>query len=223
MQLSLLNINLNQNINVILDESKDYSDKSVKDFKIKPLTYEEANKFICQWHYSKSINGVKVAHKFGLFYENDLIGAMVFGKVAMHNAWKKYGEKEEDVIELRRLCCVNKTPHNTESYFIGFCLKWLKKNTSYKMVVSYADAYYNHQGTIYKASNFKYHGLTPKGKMINHNGQLYHDKAIRTYFINKNKEKKLKPFAIKLKEALDSGEAFYFDTPGKHIYTYTLR
>lgn len=223
MQLSLLNSSLKQNTKVILDDLHDYSDKCVKEFKIKPLLHEDVNEFICHWHYSKSINGVRISYIFGLFYENDLIGAMLFGDPAMHNSWKKYGEKEEDVIELRRLCCVNNTPPNTESYFIGYCLKWLKKNTSHKTVVSYADAYHNHQGIIYKASNFQYHGLTPKGKMINHQGLLYHDKAIRTYFVDKFGKKRLKPFAIKLKEALNSGEAFYFDTPGKHIFTYNLK
>ena len=53
-------------------------------------------------------------------------------------------------MELRRLCCIDETPKNTESYFIGRTLRWLRKNTGYKVVVSYADTHHGHEGTIYK-------------------------------------------------------------------------
>ncbi len=53
--------------------------------------------------------------------------------------------------------------------------------------------------------------------------KLYHydhilDKAIRTKY-----KGKLKPFAQRLKDALDSGDAYYKQTAGKHTYTYKLR
>ena len=51
---------------------------------------------------------------------------MMYGQIAMANVWKKYVSKEKDLIELRRLCCIDNTPKNTESYFIGFTLRWLK-------------------------------------------------------------------------------------------------
>ena len=59
-----------------------------------------------------------------------LIGAMIYGKIAMADVWKKYADNESDLIELRRLCCIDDTPKNTESYFIGKTLKWLKQNTT---------------------------------------------------------------------------------------------
>lgn len=209
-------------MNVVLDTSKDFSNFDVKSFEVKPLSHAEVNEFICNWHYSKSINGVNISHAFGLLSGDNLIGAMIFGNLAMHNAWQKYVSDPSEIIELRRLCCVDKTPRNTESYFIGKCLKWMKKNTSYKVVVSYADAFHNHSGIIYRASNFKYMGVTAKGKLIQYNGKTYHDKTIRTYYVNKSGEKNLKPFAQKIKDALLSGDANYIDTPGKHIYIYQL-
>jgi hypothetical protein len=84
-----------------------------------------------------------------------LIGAMIYGKIAMANVWKKYADIETDLIELKRLCCIDNTLKNTESFFIGHTLRWLKKNTKIKTVISYADTTYSHEGTIYKASNFK--------------------------------------------------------------------
>lgn len=149
---------------------------------------------------------------------DSIVGAMLYGRVGMANAWKKYAEKESDLIELRRLCLIDDTPKNSESYFIGKTLRWLRKNTEIKKVVSYADPNHGHTGIIYKASNFQYLGTTPKGKVIVHNGRQYHDKSIRTKY-----KGELKPFARRLKEALESGEAFYKETQGKHIYVYILK
>ena len=48
-------------------------------------------------------------------------------------------------------------------------LFWLEQNTKLKTVVSYADAEHGHSGTIYKASNFQYHGFKPGAKIIKWN------------------------------------------------------
>lgn len=204
-------------------EPIDFTDASVKDFVVVPTTIDKVRTFIETWHYSKSVNGLRWSHVFGLYHQGHLIGAMIYGALGMANTWKKYGQSESEVIELRRLCCIDKTPRNTESYFIGKTLRWLKKNTSYKIVVSYADSFHNHVGTIYKASNFEYKGMTSGGKVISWDGKIYHDKSIRTSYVNKHGEKVLKPFAVRLKEALESGKAEWILTPGKYIYTYNLQ
>lgn len=189
----------------------------VKEFKVELCHRSEIKEFIEKWHYSKSINGLISDYCFKLTHKDEIIGAMIYGRLAMANAWKKYGDKIEDVTELRRLCCIDDTPKNTESYFIGATLRWLKKNTEIKTVVSYADPEYGHEGIIYKASNFKMIGLTSKGRVIYHNDKKYHDKAIRTKY-----KGELKPFAKRLIEALEKGEAYYKDTKGKYIYIYKL-
>lgn len=207
----------------LLFEELDYREAKVAHFEVKPTTIQFVRDFVETWHYSANVNGLRISNVFGLFYENNLIGAMIYGPLGMANTWKKYANSESEVIELRRLCCIDNTPRNTESYFIGKTLRWLKKNTSYKIVVSYADTFHNHQGTIYKASNFEYHGLTSKGRVIEYDGKTYHDKCIRTYYVDKNGNKSLKPFAQKVKDALETGEAKYIETPGKHIYVYRLK
>lgn len=191
---------------------------SVKKYLVKTCNRKEVKNFIETWHYSKNINGLKSNYCFKLMDKDTMIGAMIYGQIAMANVWKKYVNSEDQLIELRRLCCIDDTPKNTESYFIGYTLRWLQKNTEIKKVISYADETYNHQGTIYKASNFKHIGMTNKGKVIVYNNKLYHDKTIRTKY-----KGKLKPYCKKIKDALDVGTAFYKDTLGKHIYTYNLR
>lgn len=189
----------------------------VKEMVVAPCGLEEVREFIEKWHYSKNVNGLSITQCFKLTYQDEIIGAAIFGRIAMAGVWKKYVEKEEDIIELRRLCCIDDTPKNTESYFIGKCLKWLVKFTNFKKVISYADLDFGHHGVIYQATNFELVGRTQKGRVIIYNGKRYHDKTIRTKY-----KGELKPFAKRIKEALETGEAYYVKTKGKNIYLYDL-
>lgn len=191
---------------------------TVKAYKVIPCERKDISDFIETWHYSKSINGCISDYCFKLMDGDNLIGAMFFGRMAMSGQWRRFGEKEQDVIELRRLCCIDSTLKNTESYFIGKALRWLKLNTKIKIVVSYADAEHGHTGVIYKASNFSLDGKRKGARVIIYEGRSYHDKSIRTRY-----KGELKPFAQKLKEALDNGTAIYIQTAGKYCYTYKLR
>tara|TARA_R110000782_G_scaffold73136_1_gene146383 strand:+ start:47 stop:628 length:582 start_codon:yes stop_codon:yes gene_type:complete len=189
----------------------------VRSYKVELCERNEIRDFIEEWHYSKNINGLISDYCFKLLDGDDIIGGMIYGRIAMAGVWKKYADNENELTELRRLCCIDDTPKNTESYFIGHTLRWLKKNTNLKRVVSYADTTYNHSGTIYKASNFKNIGMTAKGRVIMYNDRRYHDKTVRTKY-----KGELKPFAKKIKAALETGEAEYVKTKGKHIYIYEL-
>ena len=186
-------------------------------YTVEPCERKEIRDFIEKWHYSHNINGLLSQYCFKLMDGDTMVGAMIYGGLGMANCWKKYAENKEDIIELRRLCCIDDTPKNTESYFIGKTLKWLLKNTSIKKVISYADNTYGHKGVIYQASNFKHLGKTAKGRVIMWQGKRYHDKTIRTKY-----KGELKPFAKRVKEALERGEAYYEETKGKEIYLYDL-
>lgn len=187
-------------------------------YTVRQVSRSEVKDFIEEHHYSHNINGLRVAHCFGLFDGETLVGAMLYGGLAMANAWKKYGDSDAEVLELRRLVLIDDTPRNSESFFIGHTLRWLKKNTQVKTIVSYADPNYGHSGVIYRATNFTHVGMTSPGRVIMWRGKKYHDKAIRTKY-----KGELKPFARELKAALDSGAAKYVKQKPKHIYVYKLR
>jgi hypothetical protein len=191
---------------------------SVKNFTVELCQRSDIRNFIETNHYSGNINGCISDYCFKLLDGDKLIGAMFYGRMAMANQWKRFSENKDEVIELRRLCCIDDTPRNTESYFIGATLRWLKKNTNIKVVVSYADMEYGHVGTIYKASNFTCLGQKAGAKVIMYNGKKYHDKAIRTKY-----KGELKPFAKRIKEALESGEAYYTKTAGKMCYVMNFK
>lgn len=187
------------------------------DFEVKLVNRKDISAFIETNHYSGSINGCIADYCFALYRDGLMIGAMFYGRMAMRNQYRRFADEEKDVIELRRLCCVDDTPKNTESYFIGKTLRWLQQNTDIKIVVSYADKEYGHQGTIYRASNFTLEGERPGAKVIMFNGKSYHDKSIRT-----KHNGVLKPFAKRLVEALMNGRAVYKTTAGKICYVYDL-
>lgn len=173
--------------------------------------------FIETHHYSHNINGVISDFCFKVIDKNGrILAGAIFGRLAMCGQYKKYAEYEEQVIELRRFVAIDDTERNFESYVISRMIKLLPKHI--KTVVSYADPYQGHVGTIYKALNFKYMGQVSAQRVILYNGKTYHDKAIRTVYNGS-----LKPFALRLREALASGEASYIKVPGKHRYAYTRK
>ena len=211
-------------LDLFVSSDLDICDANVKDFIVQPCTMREIKEFVVHWHYSHNLRGMMCSYAFKMTYNDSLIGAMIYGRPAMANAWKKYAEKQEDLLELRRLCCIDKTPRNTESYFIGKTLKWLKRNTDLKVIVSYADPHYGHGGIIYKASNFKYYGQTSPGKVISYKDRLFHDKCIRDgKKKDENGKQILDNYAIELRDALKNGNAQWVTTPGKHIYVYNLK
>ena len=75
----------------------------------------------------------------------------MYAMPSMPHTSKKYNPINPDkCFELRRLVCIDDTPKNTESYFIGQTFKWLKKNTDIEVIVSFADEEEGHTGVIYK-------------------------------------------------------------------------
>ena len=123
----------------------------VKDFIVKEITYGACLSFCQIWHYSKGCPAGKAY--YGLFNGFAIIGVICYGEPAMRNQKTCYDAD----IELRRLCCIDDTPKNTESYFIGKTLKAIKK-LGYGTCISLADPEHGHSGIIYRASNFKYVG-----------------------------------------------------------------
>ncbi len=176
--------------------------------------------FIETHHYSHSVNGVKVSYCFKVSYDSHLIGAVLFGAMST-TAWRKFGEAESDVLELRRLCLLPAAGPNSESRVVGWCLRWIRKNAlRVKIVVSYADPAYGHSGVIYRASNFEYVGLSgkDKGYLDPTTGKRYHSRALRTTY-----KGQYKPFVLKLRAKRDSGVLIPIDLPGKHCFVYTIR
>jgi hypothetical protein len=178
-------------------------------------------KFLKKWHYSDYVN-IQAKHTFCLFKEGkfgipELIGVCIYTRPAGPSAGQSYYPQNPDkVLELRRLCLIDDTPKNAESYFVGKTLRWLKKNTDWEFVLSYADEEQGHTGVIYRASNFKYLGKTKPGKTLEVDGKKFHIRTLsmmdRPYGVEINRRYKEGDDDIKIIETLP-----------KNIYTYQLK
>lgn len=191
-----------------------------RDLEVLPCGVKEVKGFIEANHYSKSINGVKITQCFKVINNGILVGAVLFGQLST-TAWKKFGDKESEVLELRRLVLIDDCGRNSESRVIGFCLRWIKKNLQeVKIIVSYADPMHGHSGIIYKASNFKMIGKTPddKGFIDKETGKTYHSRAMRTKY-----KGEFKPFVKRLRKKLEDGLLETVVLKGKYCYVYELK
>jgi hypothetical protein len=149
------------------------------DYYIDRITKKQAEELLLTYHYLKDISkGFKSGHNFGLFKKNDfsplnigqLLGAIIFtGLPVPEVAQGAFGlerNEQQGLFELSRLCIHPDTQsgeHNITSWFVSRAIKQLRKDTEVKAIISYADSDF-HSGTIYRACNFVYAGLTDAKK-----------------------------------------------------------
>tara|TARA_R110000803_G_scaffold68895_1_gene131001 strand:+ start:67 stop:702 length:636 start_codon:yes stop_codon:yes gene_type:complete len=192
-------------------------DERIKDYVFSTALPSDVRGFIEQHHYSASINGCKITQCYALHKDGVLIGALLFGALST-TAWKRYGDSEKDVIELRRLCLLDKCAKNTATWFVSRALKAIRKNHGFKVCISYADPYHGHAGYVYQAGNWSYLGTTsPDVLLKTPQGKLYHSRAMRTKY-----KGRFKPFALRLQALQLAGELTEVKVPGKHVYSYRL-
>jgi len=178
-------------------------------------------KFLKRWHYSDYVN-IQSKHTFCLFREGnfgipEMVGVCIYTRPAGPSAGQSYyPEAPDKVLELRRLCLIDETPKNAESFFVSRTIKWLKGNTDWEFILSYADMEQGHSGVIYRASNFEYLGVTGAGKTLEVDGKRFHIRTLsmldRPYGVEINRRYKEKDPNVKVLETLP-----------KNIYIYKLK
>jgi hypothetical protein len=194
----------------------------VKNYKVEETSFNSTvRKFLSKWHYSDYVN-IQAKHTFCLFREGnfgipEMIGVCIYTRPAGPSAGQSYWPQAPDkVLELRRLCLIDDTPKNAESFFVGWTIRWLKKNTDWEYIISYADEEQGHSGVIYRASNFEYLGKTSPGRTLEVDGKKFHIRTLsmldRPYGVEINRRYKEKDPNVKIIETLP-----------KNIYVYQLK
>jgi hypothetical protein len=125
---------------------------------VKTINNKASYPFLLEIHYAKRIPSI--SYCFGLFDKEELIGVVTYGTPA--SAPLRRGIAGDDfkghILELNRLC-LKYNRKNEASFLIGRSLRILPKN---KIIISFADTFQKHVGTVYQACNFKYYGLSAK-------------------------------------------------------------
>ena len=149
------------------------------DFYIDKVTKKQSEELLLQYHYLKDISkGFKSGYNYGLFKRNEFsplniggpVGVIIFTGLPVPEVAKgAFGlerNEQQGLFELSRLCIEPSTQsceYNITSWFVSRAIRQLRKDTEVKAILSYADNDY-HSGTIYRACNFKYYGLTDRKK-----------------------------------------------------------
>lgn len=136
-------------------------------FSIKLITKDECAEILIKYHYLSRISrSFKSGYNFGLFKDNILVGCCIFTGFPVPELSKGMLGLERDdqagLFELSRLCLdpvVQYTEHNIASWFVSRAIRQFRKETNVRVILSYADSEF-HSGTVYKACNFVYYGLT---------------------------------------------------------------
>ena len=149
------------------------------DFYIDTVTKKQAEELLLQYHYLKDISkGFKSGYNYGLFEKNQfsplniggLKGVVIFTGLPVPEIAKgAFGlerNEQQGLFELSRLCIhpqTQQSEYNITSWFVSKAIRQLRKDTEVKAIISYADNDF-HNGTIYRALNFRYYGLTDAKK-----------------------------------------------------------
>lgn len=129
-----------------------------------PCSLRDVSAFVKLHHYSHSHQATNILYAFKIQTKSchDILGAALFGFMGGNPKAMCVIEGHEDpheYQELSRLVLLDRLPKNTESCFIAWCIRWLKKHTKLIALISFADPEAGHSGTIYRASNWVYTGL----------------------------------------------------------------
>ena len=146
-------------------EKYGWSDEDIKkiklsDFNYIPLTSDkersDATEFIKRYEWLGTI-GSYPTHWFGAYYNGILGGVIIMG---MPNAFSKMlGENTKNIERLiARGASASWCPMNLGSNFLMWCIKWMVKNTKYRLFTCYSDPQAKEKGSIYQALNFYYLG-----------------------------------------------------------------
>lgn len=128
---------------------------------VKSISKDIAKNFVENWHYANGMGNV-ATNVFGLYYKGDpytLHGVSVWNPPPA-GAAKSVSPNHRGVLSLSRFCLRDDRPENSGSFLISQSIK--KLDNRWGMLLTYADTALNHDGGLYRASNWNYNGLTGK-------------------------------------------------------------
>ena len=149
------------------------------DFYIDRISKSEAAELLLRFHYLKDISKTfKSGYNYGLYEKNEFCplniggvkGVCIFTGLPVpeiaKGAFGLQRHEQDGLFELSRLCIhptTQQSEYNITSWFVSKAIRRLRKETNVRGIISYADSDH-HSGTIYRACNFRYCGLSEPKK-----------------------------------------------------------
>jgi hypothetical protein len=137
---------------------------------IRDVTFKESKEFLESNHLQGNINS---KYRFGLYYEDELISLMTFGKMRVSLGAKS----EEDTWELYRFS--SKINYNVVGSFSKL-LKYFEKTVKPKKIVTYANRDWSMNENVYEKNGFEFvHNTTQNYWYFDKNLKKYHRFSFR--------------------------------------------
>ena len=162
------------------------------DFYIDRVTKSQSAELLLKYHYLKDISkGFKSGYNYGLYKNNEFCplniggiqGVCIFTGIPVPEIAKgAFGlerDEQQGLFELSRLCIhpdTQQEEYNITSWFVARAIKRLRNETEVRAIISYADSDH-HGGTIYRACNFRYCGLSDPKKDFYFNDGSKHSRG----------------------------------------------
>lgn len=125
-------------------------------FQCETDSFEEVKNFIERHEWLGRVS-LYPTHIFTARYKGILAGVVIMDMPSVFS--KMLGENTRKIERLiSRGACISWSPKNLGSSLIMFAIKWMVKNTNYRLFVAYSDVEAKELGTIYQACNFFYLG-----------------------------------------------------------------
>lgn len=193
----------------------------IKDLRVEDFTFEfiskddketakDIKKFIERHEWLGKMSNYPT-HYFIAKYNGILSGVVIMD---MPNAFSKLlGEKTRKIERLiSRGACISWSPKNLASSLIMFAIKWMVKNTAYRVFTAYSDPEAKELGTIYQACNFYYLGQNSgTTKQYKINGKWHSDRYFRSRSVYK---KMALESGVEWKKEWVSGDSVLWDKMG---------
>lgn len=130
------------------------------DYEIRDIPLRDAREFIAQHHYSQGCSNTRV-YSHGLFRKDslDLLGVAMWLPPTKVAAESVNREDWRRVLSLTRLAIHPIVPKNGATFLMAGSIRIIRNERRFSSLVTYADAFMNHSGAIYRASNWEYIGF----------------------------------------------------------------
>jgi hypothetical protein len=153
------------------------------EWEVRPVSIALARRLVEQYHYAAHASNTAVAiHglvQVGQFFDEPCYGVAWWLPPTRAAAEATYPANWQGVLSLSRLVVVPGMPQNAASFLLARSMKLLDRE-AWPCLVTYADTYQGHTGAIYRATNWRYAGLTDSTPVWVKDGRIVARKATHT-------------------------------------------
>lgn len=150
-----------------------------RDWGVSDIPLAEAQRLVRLYHYAKGGSNTRT-FSHGLFFRGseECCGVAWWIPPTRAAANAAFPEDWRAVLSLSRLVIVPGVPSNACSFLLSASVKLVREHPRWRCLVTYADDWRGHRGTIYRAANWEYRGKTiPEAVFCDSSGRMVARKA----------------------------------------------